>query len=563
MSHTKLTQFANVWDARSEIDLQVEQILQVIRSDGLTEYQDRLRNYLAEDGPTSKRYRDGKRHLPAVTLAGVFREGREDHHLTEYSGIVHLDLDGLNPLQVEEYQKRLTSEEHVFLAFASPSGRGIKVACIHDGGQERHEEVFWAWREHILGVLNCPEEKSDDSVRNLSRLCFLSSDPNAYLNKNPKKFGVKKHRILFDASKHQLQQKHDLGLNSLERSAEQLRFISGFDDYETWVRIGLALKAEHGESAFDLWRDWSAQSSKFSGDSDLLAKWRSFDPSRISGATLTHLARESGWQPEPIKRQNTPKEANQGKIEETPEKIGFRFIEANEFLNDLQPPDFLVSGMLESDSLISLVGEPGSGKSFLALDWACSIAAGRSWMDRRTKTGTVFYLAGEGRYGLKRRLMVWADRHGRIPQGRLHFSNQAIALTEAAYIETTYQAIEEIHQRTKEKPSLIIVDTLARHFGIADENSTQGMSQFVSMLDALRSQWGCTVLIVHHTGKDRSKGARGNSALLGALDASFMVEMDEEKRITLSNQKMKDGETPENQFFALVSQRVEIGRAHV
>ncbi|MFZ9114967.1 MAG: AAA family ATPase, partial [bacterium] len=91
---------------------------------------------------------------------------------------------------------------------------------------------------------------------------------------------------------------------------------------------------------------------------------------------------------------------------------------------------------------------------------------------------------------------------------------------------------------------------------VADENSTQGMSQFVTMLDTLRSQWGCTVLIVHHTGKDRSKGARGNSALLGALDASFMVEMDEEKRITLSNQKMKDGETPENQFFALVSQRV-------
>ncbi len=579
-SPIKCTLFQNAWDARSEIDLTIEQVAQIIHSDVYQQVQGNLREIIAAEGRDSPRYKSEKLHLAAPTLAGTFRGGKFNTNLNEYSGVVHVDLDDLTPSQVAEYQTRLRTDPHVLLSFVSPSGLGLKICCVHEGDVTEHEAVFWAWRDYVLRLLNCPESHSDDSVRNLARLCFLAHDPNAHYNLSAKPFtslgqGAK---LLFDAAAHAIKTSPKYEDDDpVALCGELLEYVAGFDDYKQWVDIGLAVKEWIGTSGFNLWDKWSSQSAKYDAGS-IYKKWERLAPDgRMSGrAKLLTLAKEAGWTPKKDglgeKPRNTgakPQESGVGKDSEPaseaqPEapKNGFGFIEANEFLSDLSPPAFLISGMLEADSLVSLVGQPGSGKSFLALDWACCIATGRAWMDRNTKQGTVFYLAGEGRYGLKRRLMTWMDHNGPIPPDRLHFSNQAIALTETAYIQKTYEAIDEIAQRTGAEPSLIIVDTLARHFGAADENSTQGMSLFVSMLDSLRAQWGCTVMIVHHTGKDASKGARGNSALMGALDASFLVEMDEEKRICLSNQKMKDGETPPAQHMTLLSQRVVLPNGH-
>ncbi len=61
------------------------------------------------------------------------------------------------------------------------------------------------------------------------------------------------------------------------------------DDYNEWVRIGIALKSAHGDTAFAAWDEWSSQSPKY--DPDITrAKWESFHPDgRLSGGTLTYL----------------------------------------------------------------------------------------------------------------------------------------------------------------------------------------------------------------------------------------------------------------------------------
>jgi len=72
--------------------------------------------------------------------------------------------------------------------------------------------------------------------------------------------------------------------------------------------------------------------------------------------------------------------------------------------------------------------------------------------------------------------------------------------------------------------SLVVVDTLARVMSGGDENTTVDMSQFVGHCDDLRVATKSHVMVVHHSGKDTSKGARGSSALRAATDTEIEIE---------------------------------------
>ena len=100
---------------------------------------------------------------------------------------------------------------------------------------------------------------------------------------------------------------------------------------------------------------------------------------------------------------------------------------------------------------------------------------------------------------------------------------------------------------------LVIIDTLSRHFGSKDENLTVEMSQFVSALDRMRQEFGVTVLLVHHIGKDANKGPRGSNALRAALDNEILVARKDHGPVVLTNTKMKDAELFRPMAFQLVS----------
>ena len=71
--------------------------------------------------------------------------------------------------------------------------------------------------------------------------------------------------------------------------------------------------------------------------------------------------------------------------------------------------------------------------------------------------------------------------------------------------------------------ALIVVDTLARTIGDGDENSAKDMSVFIQNLDAIRELTGAHVLVIHHSGKDADRGARGSSALRAAVDTELSI----------------------------------------
>ena len=101
-------------------------------------------------------------------------------------------------------------------------------------------------------------------------------------------------RVLFDASKHQLASASPSFTD--QDYKEMMDCISGYEDYSTWIDIGMALKAEPGEDEYSFWKNWSEQATNYCGEEELQKKWRSLNPNQITGATLTHLAKTGGWQ---------------------------------------------------------------------------------------------------------------------------------------------------------------------------------------------------------------------------------------------------------------------------
>jgi hypothetical protein len=231
--------------------------------------------------------------------------------------------------------------------------------------------------------------------------------------------------------------------------------------------------------------------------------------------------------------------------------LAFEFTRADSL--ELTEIKWVVDDYIEADSLAQVFGDPGGGKSFVAIDLACCVATGKPWHGHDVKQGSVFYIAGEGHNGLARRLKAWQIGNGttlaNVPLYKSHRAAQLYDATEAAVVA---EAIKQLSAEANCIPSMIVIDTLARNHG-GDENSTQDMNAFIQHLDVyLRQPWKCCVMVVHHSGvadKDRS---RGSTALKGALDAEYKCQLDSgTKTIAFESKKMKDAEMPSPKNFQI------------
>lgn len=237
-----------------------------------------------------------------------------------------------------------------------------------------------------------------------------------------------------------------------------------------------------------------------------------------------------------------------------PPKKVFRLTRIGEL--SYKEPVYLVADFVEAECLAMLFGDPGCGKSFIAVDLALSVATGAGFHGRKVLTGPVVYLAGEGHNGLMRRIEAWSkEQKVDVKECPLFLSQSAAQFLNDTLVREVAEAIEGI-KLAFGPPALIIVDTVARSFGGGDENSTPDMTKFVAALDQFRERYGCTILLVHHTGHTDKKRARGNMALKGALDAEYRVEKKQDG-VVIECTKMKDAPEPPPIHFSLMS--VELG----
>jgi hypothetical protein len=290
------------------------------------------------------------------------------------------------------------------------------------------------------------------------------------------------------------------------------------------------------------------------------------EPAAIVGAIGLELAdlmppKESnsrGSGPDPFspkwKRATAPEAANEEQAK--PRLVNFTRADLVEF----KPTDWLIDGWLVKDTLAGLIAPSGACKSFLAIDWACRIATGTTWFGRNVAPGAVFYLAGEGRAGLRKRIAAW-EKHNGVPiiGAPLYLADSLPFLCDDVMAVGVIEAIEEIAElaffEAGVEPTMIVVDTVARAMSGANENSAEDMGRFIRNLDRLRTRWGCTVLTIHHTGHDpnNQERGRGSSSFRAALDSEMVIKPGEPE-LTIKATKCKDWREP----LPLSLRRVEV-----
>jgi len=211
-------------------------------------------------------------------------------------------------------------------------------------------------------------------------------------------------------------------------------------------------------------------------------------------------------------------------------------------LRDLPPLAWRVRGVLPAVGLAGLYGPSASGKSFLALDMAAAIAEGRRWFDCRVEAAPVVYAALEGEGGFRLRVAAWEAHMDRALPADLSIVLQPFKLTEPQDVQDLAAVVPA--------GAVVFLDTLNRAAPTADENSSKDMGEILSAAKYLQSLIGGLVVLVHHTGKDATKGLRGHSSLLAALDAALEVSRDGERR-KWEVAKSKDGQDGDAHTFTL------------
>lgn len=222
-------------------------------------------------------------------------------------------------------------------------------------------------------------------------------------------------------------------------------------------------------------------------------------------------------------------------------------------------PPWLIEGLLPARGLACVIGEPKCGKSFMTADMLCTVAQGVPYAGRATLHGPVIYLTGEGVSGFKRRLVAMRQHRGIEGQGVPFYMiedvpNLGSQTTDLPQLLAELDAF--IAQRCPEGPRAIVLDTLARCMGDGDENSARDMGRFVNCCGVIERRFGCVVVVVHHVGKDPSRGGRGSNALNGAADVTMLVKKGQ-THSTVAIEEMKDGREGQTWQFRLQSHPVE------
>lgn len=255
-----------------------------------------------------------------------------------------------------------------------------------------------------------------------------------------------------------------------------------------------------------------------------------------------------------FKRQQDPGQQQAGPEAEAKTKSRFKLIKLSDI--EFKNPEWLIKPFIQMDSLNQIFGDPGSLKSFVAIDIAACIATGTDFHGMKVKKGAVTFVAGEAFNGLKMRFQAWSVKHQvSLDDADIFLSPMPVGIGDPDSISEAIKAIDEIVEAAGE-PALIVIDTVARNFGPGDENSTKDMSAFVIGCDELKAKYCCAVLLVHHSGHaDKARG-RGAMALYGALDAEYKAYKDENGILRIENTKAKEFKKPEPMAF--IVQEVEI-----
>jgi hypothetical protein len=213
---------------------------------------------------------------------------------------------------------------------------------------------------------------------------------------------------------------------------------------------------------------------------------------------------------------------------------------------------YLVKGLIPADALVIAWGEPKCGKSFWAFDLAFHIAAGWDYRGRRVAHGDVVYCALEGAGGYGKRRAAIEHYYQLAPGAKILLHLMAASLD---LIGDHSALIAAIRRQLSGSPVCVVIDTLNRSLR-GSESSDEDVADYIRASDAIKTAFGCVVIIVHHCGYNDTR-MRGHSSLIGALDAELSVKKGQDGYFTVKVERAKDDK--EGETIACRLRTVDLG----
>jgi hypothetical protein len=462
-----------------------------------------------------------------------------------------VDVAGNMPAEIGAIVSRTYAEY-------SPSGKGIRAALKGDLGNHKSPTTmddygfetfsssgFVTFTGNILPA--CDVLGHQDTIADVDDVTRALCD---------RRFGPRSQAV-FDPDDFMAGREPRLGL-TISKMQALLAALDPSMGRDQWLRIGLALhhETEGDDTGFELWDEWSSDGDTYPGTEGLRHQWDSF-----KGGTGKHLttmrsvikmAKEAGYR-EPDNREAVIAKA-EVLMAELPAKSVGRFGPVPIYDLSLAPPmQWLIKGVLPRAELGVLFGASGSGKTFVALDLAFSVARGNAWRDRRTARGRVVIIAAEGAGGIGKRGEAYSRYHEFDLRGiDLHVIPAAPNFLDNDDISEVMAEIGNIGP-----VDLVIIDTFAQVTPGANENTSEDIGRALANLKLLYGVTNAMNLVVAHAGKDLSKGVRGWSGLKAAADVQIEVLRHENGDREIIIEKMKDGEDGIRWGFKL--EVVEVG----
>lgn len=514
-----------------------------------------------------------------VGLGVSLQSGLELHDDSRSGFLWCFDFDGFVSLTGDQFDDGVSEFLGAFPSYAevSPSGTGFKYFCLSDleprpkfkipFGKSEFADQFPPCRKYLNREVEIFSMKiflalTGDLLRPDTRqLNYFDSKELGSLIAHLNSWSGK-------ANSHLITHDQEICVRNTEYSKlsptsleEVLGKVDNFEE-QVWSDVANILARVYGEGGRSYFQRYSAgeyndrpypQYDRAECDSRFTRALYEL-PSRPDGYGIRHLLKLAGGDSELLEahiefEQNTSSldEINvsiDAPVQESsfrehpdlaPNSYEFRLYKPNEVLN-LPQPEWLIKNLVPKGGVCSIYGPSGSGKSFLVLEMAGALCRGVPFFNRPACRCPVTYVVLEGENGFRNRLQAYESHYDIKLPSLLRIVLQPMNLSDSVAAKFSRQLVAE-----NMGGGVVIIDTLSRATPGMDENSSVDMSKLLSAVDIIQRQSGATVILIHHTGKDATRGARGHSSLFAALDLAIEVRQPKtgrEWRIA----KSKDGE---------------------
>ena len=505
---------------------------------------DRLTTFVAARDAAVRAGFDGVGFAPLADFGSVF---------LDFDNCV--DVHGNMPNEITQIVGRTYAEY-------SPSGKGIRAALRGDLGNHKSHATpdqygfetfsstgFVTFTGNILPIC--------DLLGYEDRIAPVDDFTQALCEK---RFGATSGPT-FDPDDFMAGREPKLGL-TVAQMEEYLSYLDPSMGREAWLRVGMALhhECDGDDTGFTLWDEWSSDGDTYPGTEGLQHQWDSLKPSpgrrQVTMASVIKMAKDAGYRSpsQTVNRDEVLAKAEAMRAD-LPQKSVGRFGPVPIYdVTQREPMSWFIKSVLPKGELGILYGASGSGKTFVALDLAFAIARGTAWRERRTAKGRVVIIAAEGGSGIGKRAKAYAQHHGFDLRGM----DDLQVITAAPNFLDSDDISEVIAEITNIGPvDLVVIDTLAQVTPGANENTSEDMGRALANLKLLHEATGAMNLVVHHAGKDLTRGSRGWSGLKAAADVQLEVLRHDNGDREIILDKMKDGE--DGVRFAFKLEVIELG----